>query len=154
MMKICFICTANVCRSYLAQELLKDFCAKNNLKNVQVISRGIMAQPYFTVPQKIKDFLSSQGVIASPHTPQLVGKEDIEESDLVITMTQAQSEALQDRYAQYTDKIKLFLDYTLGTSADMPDPIAQTGRGFERIAMLIKHGVAALGQKLKEGKIN
>jgi len=152
MMKICFICTANVCRSFLAQELLKDFCAKNNLKDITVISRGIMAQSYFTVPQKIKDFLSSQGVICSPHTPQLVGKEDIEESDLILAMTFAQTDVLHDKYPAHINKIHLFLEYTLNTAADMPDPIAQTGRGFERIALLIKHGVAALGQELKDNQ--
>ena len=152
-MKICFICTANVCRSYLAQEMLKDYCLKNGIKDVEVISRGIMAQSYFTVPQKIKDFLAANGIISGPHTPALVGKEDIDGSSLVLAMTAPQVDVLHDRYPQHIHKIHLFLDYTLATPADMPDPIAQTGRGFERIALLIKHGVNALGQKIKENKI-
>jgi len=152
-MKICFVCTANVCRSFLAQELLKDFCVKNNLINVEVISRGILAQPYFTVPQKIKDFLSFSGIVYSAHTPTLLGKEDIESSDIVLAMTASQTDILQDRYPQYGAKIRLFLDYTLDTPADTPDPISQTGRGFDRIAMLVKHATAALGQKIKNGEI-
>lgn len=152
-MKICFICTANVCRSYLAQELLKDYCLKNGIKDVEVISRGIMAQSYFIVPQKIKDFLGANGIVTAQHTPALVGREDIEESALVLAMTAPQVDVLHDKYPQYISKIHLFLDYTLATPADMPDPISQTGRGFERIALLIKHGVNALGQKIKENKV-
>ena len=59
-MKICFICHANICRSFISQEILKCLLQKDNRTDIEVISRGTYALDYLIVPQKIKDFLAEK----------------------------------------------------------------------------------------------
>ncbi len=44
MIKICFVCTGNTCRSIMAERLLKKYLKDNNLKDVKVSSRGLRAR--------------------------------------------------------------------------------------------------------------
>ena len=87
-MKICFICHANVCRSFMSQEILKNLLEKNNRHDVEVISRGTYVLPHITVPSKIKDFLSKNNINFSGHTPTQYSKQDLSSSDLIFVMTQ------------------------------------------------------------------
>lgn len=39
--RICFICLGNICRSPMAEFILKDKLEKNDIRNVHVESRGV-----------------------------------------------------------------------------------------------------------------
>jgi len=43
-MKIMFICTGNICRSAMAEGMMKKMLEENNIKNVEVCSSGIYAE--------------------------------------------------------------------------------------------------------------
>ena len=58
-MKICFICHANICRSFISQEILKSLLRKDNRTDIEVISRGTYVLDYLTVPKKIQKIKSS-----------------------------------------------------------------------------------------------
>lgn len=148
-MKICFICHANVCRSFMAQEILKKFINDDNRSDIKVISRGTYVLSNFTVPQKIKDFLKENDIQYSNHTPTQYEKKDLESSDFVFVMTQEQLKTITDRYAQFSEKIFLFMDFCLGKEKDMKDPIDKKGSSFYKIANEIKQDVSILYKKIK-----
>ena len=66
-MKICFVCSANICRSYVSETLLKHYVQLEKM-DIEVISRGVYAQSCFKVPQKITDFLNSKKIQTEKHT--------------------------------------------------------------------------------------
>ncbi len=43
MIKICFVCTGNTCRSIMAERLMKKYLKENKIVDVQVSSRGLKA---------------------------------------------------------------------------------------------------------------
>jgi len=147
-MKICFVCHANVCRSFLAQEFLKKIIIENNIKGIEVISRGVFVFEDYPIPQKNIDFLLKNGIEYKKHTPTLIAKNDVLTSDLILVMTAEQLEILTDKYAEFTDKIHLFLEFAINTKEDMPDPIGKTGKQFDKIATKIKEAVLKTVQKL------
>ncbi len=147
-MKICFICHANVCRSFLAQEFLKKILSENKRADIEVISRGTYVLPHFEVPQKIKNFLLKENIIYNGHAPALYSRNDLESSDLILAMTSEQLEELEDKYPQFSDKMRLFLDYCVNICEDMQDPITKENSTFDKIAYGIKNAVAALYSKL------
>lgn len=148
-MKICFICQANVCRSFISQELLKKFISDAKRKDFDVISRGIFVLSEYSVPQKIKDFLSKNDIKYNGHTPTQYSKHDLQTSDLILVMTKEQLELINDNYAQFSDKMYLFLKYCYGTDKDLEDPINKNGSKFSAIADKIKEAVIETAKKLK-----
>ncbi|MDD5102478.1 MAG: hypothetical protein PHH62_05800, partial [Endomicrobiaceae bacterium] len=103
-MKICFICHANICRSFMAQEILKKIINDNNRNDITVISRGTYVLSQFSVPQKIKDFLKKNYIEITEHIPTQYSKEDLASSDFIFVMTKDQLKLLNDNYAQFSDK--------------------------------------------------
>jgi protein-tyrosine phosphatase len=147
-MKICFVCHANVCRSFLAQEFFKKIISDSLITGTEVISRGVFAFEDCQMPQKNIDFLIKNGIEYKKHTPALIAKDDIVTSDLIFVMTNEQLELLTDKYAEFTDKIHLFLEFADNTKEDMPDPIGKTGKQFDKIATKIKEAVLKTAKKL------
>ena len=143
-MNILFICHANICRSFMAEELLRPMMPQGT-----VFSRGLYADASYRVPAKVTDFLQKNGIIFSPHTSTQLTKEDLEKADIIFFMEQAHLDKISDRYAQYLDKMWLLNDYAFGKEEDLEDPISLSGRAFEKSAERLKKAVLAAAEKLK-----
>lgn len=146
-MKILFICHANLCRSFMAQEFLKQL-----LPSATVFSRGLYVDPALSVPQKIKDFLSLYHIPFVSHTPVQLCKADLQTADWVFCMEPEHVNSLLDRYAQYTDKLWLLNDFAFGENTPLEDPISLSGRAFIKQAELLKKAVEACAKRLKSEK--
>ena len=146
--KICFVCHANICRSFSAECFLKKFLSETGRAGIDVISRGIYAQSYFEVPSKITNFLASKGIKQPPHTATLLTAQDMQACTLVLTMTEGQKEYVLDNYAQFSDKVFTLHEYVYGKEESIKDPISLTGRSFEKVLEEIYKTVQYLATKL------
>ena len=144
-MKILFICHANICRSFMAQELTKKW-----LPGAEVFSRGLYVDPGLHVPEKITRFLAGCDVIASPHAPTQLCAADLERADLIFCMEPQHREILLDRYAQHTDKIWLLGAFACGKDKTIDDPIGLSGRTFEKQAGELKKIVCKAVERIKK----
>lgn len=142
-MKVLFICHANVCRSFLAEQWLKKICPR-----LEVFSRGIYADPSFPVPEKIWHFMRKNDLPAASHTPAPLHKEDLAQADIIFLMEKKHLDLLADRYAQYSDKMWLLRDFAFNEEEDVPDPIALSGKAFEKNARFLLQAVSAAADKL------
>lgn len=147
-MKICFICHANVCRSFMSQEILKNILIQKGITDIEVFSRGTFVFPGLRVPDKIKNFLKKNNIEYKSHTPTLISKEDLETADMLFVMTQDQLEELTDKYSQFSDKIFLLMDYCYDKQKDIDDPISKEGFSFNRAAKNLKQAIEVLAKKL------
>lgn len=144
-MKILFVCYANVCRSFMAQELCKKF-----LPQAEVFSRGVYADPSVRVPEKVWLFLQKNGVEKSAHGAAPLRKEDLEKADFIFFMEQRHLDAWADRYAQYGDKMWLLNDFAYNQETDVPDPISLSARAFDNSARRLLQTVKAAAEKLRK----
>ena len=150
-MKICFICHANICRSFIAQEILKKLLNEKGFA-AEVFSRGIYADSALRVPGKIRDFLKEAGVPATPHTATLVSKADMDRADLILVMESRQLDSLKNMYSQHSDKMFLVNDYAFGKDQDIEDPIGLNGREFLKTAGALESAVKNIACKITNPK--
>lgn len=146
--KVCFVCHANICRSFSAECFLIDFLNKAGREDVEVISRGIYAQSYFDVPSKITNFLASKGIKQPPHSATLLTRQDMQDCTLVLTMTEDQKEFILDNYSEFSDKVYTLIEYVYGKDESIKDPISLSGRSFDKVLEEIYKTVKALAEKI------
>ena len=146
--KICFVCHANICRSFSAECFLRDFLSKAGRKDIEVISRGIYAQSYFDVPGKITNFLASKGIKQPPHTATMLTRQDMQDCSLVLTMTEGQKKFVLNNYTEFSDKVFTMHEYVYDKEQSIKDPISLTGYNFDSVLEEIYKTVQDLAKKL------
>ena len=149
MKKICFVCHANICRSFGAECILNNLAKKDGNINIIAISRGIYAQDFYAVPDKLWSFLASKGIERTEHKSTLLTKEDLENNDLILTMTQDQKDDILDKFAQFTDKVFMLQEYVYDKEDEVKDPISFGIYGFNKVMEKVYQAVLDLYKKIK-----
>ena len=83
------VCTANVCRSPLAQRVFADACAGSALAGSHVASAGVRAaegRPMCAVSAKGLDGHEGGSEFAATHRSHLLTEQDVRSADLVLVM--------------------------------------------------------------------
>lgn len=144
-MKVLCICHANICRSFMAQEFLKQL-----LPGVEVFSRGLYADAAYEVPEKVLQALADRKIVFNGHTSTQLTAQDLAQADLIFCMEQAHEERLVDRYPQYSNKLWLLTDFAFDKPQDLQDPIGLTGRTFEKQAARLYEACVRAAQRIRQ----
>lgn len=123
MKKIMFICTGNICRSAMADALMKKL-AKDSNKDIEVYSCGIFAEdgdmPTFNAVEAIKEY----DVDLKLHRATNIRNSRIEDMDIILCATVSHKNNVINMYPNLKDKIftiKEYADYDKN-DLDIPDP--------------------------------
>lgn len=123
MKRIMFICTGNICRSAMADGLMKKL-AKDNNKEIEVYSCGIFAEdgdmPTFNAMEAIKEY----DVDLKLHRATNIRNSKIEDMDIILCATVSHKNNVINMYPNLKDKIftiKEYADYDKN-DLDIPDP--------------------------------
>lgn len=143
MANILIVCTANVCRSPVAEALLRDRLNKHGLEDWHVGSAGTwatMGQPasYYSV-----EILSEEGLDIAGHSSRAIDGQIIEESDLVLCMELGHVEALKAEFPQHASRIYA-LSEMIGELYSVHDPIGGPRPAYEKM-------VAELTRLIEDG---
>lgn len=123
MKKIMFICTGNICRSAMADSLMKKL-AKDNNKEIEVYSCGIFAEdgdmPTFNAIEAIKEY----GVDLKLHRATNIRNSKIEDMDIILCATVSHKNNVINMYPNLKDKIFTIKEYANydKNDLDIPDP--------------------------------
>ena len=120
MIKILFICHGNICRSPMAEFVMKDMIAKAGLEHMfhvesAATSTDEIGNPVYP-PARRK--LAEHGIACSGHAARQLKKRDYDDFDMLIGMDEANIRNMR-RICGAEDKISMLLDYT-----DMPGSVA------------------------------
>lgn len=84
---IIFLCHGNICRSPMAEFMMKDLMQKENLTGYNIISRATSAEEIGNdLYYQAKEILKVKGVPFTPHTAKRITREDIASAYLIIAM--------------------------------------------------------------------
>ena len=114
-MKIIFVCTGNTCRSPMAEVLAKDMFQKAGI-DAQVISRGVSVYAPCGASENAKECAKEAGLSLDHHVATQITREDINEADLILTMTKGHKTALEDSCEKWNTPI-----FTIGEFIGKPD---------------------------------
>ncbi|WP_428426558.1 low molecular weight protein-tyrosine-phosphatase [Pararhizobium sp.] len=147
--RILFVCLGNICRSPLAEGILRHV-AGDGL--VDVDSAGTGGWHTGDPPDRRSIAVARKhGIDIAGQRCRKVQAGDFEAFDLIFAMDRsnlANLRALAPPEAQH--KLHLFLDYTLGTARDVPDPYYEGPEGFETVYEMLLQGCRSLTGKLEE----
>lgn len=141
-MNILFVCTGNTCRSPMAQGLLEDMARKKDL-DIVVRSAGVFALDGQSVSREAVQVLREEGINISHHRANMIHRDLVEESDLILTMSKSHKEALLSKYDFIEGKVFTLKEYAYGLEEDILDPF---GRGID----VYRHTKEEIKDALKE----
>ena len=122
MPSVLFVCTANVCRSPLAEVLFRDWLRRLAVPGEwRVSSAGTWAPEGATPPAGLCRPLHARGLDLSGHRARRVNADLLGVSDLTVCMTHSHCEALRVEFPRFASRIKLLSEFA-GRAYDVPDP--------------------------------
>ena len=87
------VSTNNTCRSFIAESLLRQLLLDAHQKNIEVISRGLVVLFPEPVHVKAADMVIQKcGIESLDFQSAQLTQEEVEQSDLILTMTEEQKE--------------------------------------------------------------
>jgi protein-tyrosine phosphatase len=128
---ILFVCTANQCRSPIAEALLKRRLARlPNVTEWRVESAGTWVVPDRPAHRQMRAAAHSQGVNLEQHRARSIDAlPDLPAFDLILTMEQGQKEAIQLEHPHLRTRVHL-LSSLGGAPYDIPDPIGSVPQQY------------------------
>jgi len=125
---ILFVCTANQCRSPMAEAIMKDYLNNMDLKTEwEVQSAGTWAESGFPATAFGIKAMAERGLDTSGHSSQPVRSELLNQNDLILTMEAGHKEAIQVEFPAVRHKVFL-LSEMAEVKTNIEDPI---GGSFE-----------------------
>ena len=86
-MNILFVCTGNICRSPMAEQMLRQRLDAAGITDVRISSAGVMAMEGHNLDGQVASAMRDFGFEPMPHRARQLTTQQIKEADLVLTAT-------------------------------------------------------------------
>ncbi len=173
-MRIVFVCTGNICRSPMAEAMLRHELRGRGCDGITVVSRGTWATSGDPATDGAIAACRSRGVDLTAHRSRPVDPNELRDADLIVAMTSVHREELSRLAPGEMDKVVLLKELAelepagpSGSEAadrvrallsaerprwrralDVDDPIGLPFSAYERCAGDLEAGVRVLADAL------
>ncbi len=146
-MKVLFVCTANTCRSPMAQEIFNKLI---NSSDIVAKSAGITIVPGSFVTEKSAELIKEE-LNVDVKDKQAIQLNDsmIKNSDIILTMTNYGRDFIKENYPNYKDKVFSICEYA-GVKGEVTDPYGSTISVYQKIYKELEGVMPLLIDKLKK----
>ena len=146
--KVLMVCLGNICRSPLAEGILKS---KVNTHEIFVDSAGTGGYHIGNPPDsRSVEVAKKYGIDISSQTCRKIKPSDLEEFDMIYAMDHSNYNNILSlsKSQEQTKKVKLLLNEINLPEKEVPDPYYDSVDGFEKVYHLIDQACEAIAQKL------
>ena len=154
MPSVLFVCTANMCRSPLAEVLFRDLLRRNGLLGDWLVhSAGVGVVHGQPATEFSRQVAAERGLDLSSHRSKPVDRASMQAADLVLVMDAGHRQALREGYPQSADRVHL-LSEMAGEGGPVEDPVGSPIGKYrltaDRITDLLTRGLDRI-RELAEG---
>lgn len=123
MTAVLFVCTANICRSPMAEGLFRKQVSKiDSSHNWQISSAGTWTKGGNPVDRTVLKLLAKLGIDMASHRSQEISERLLSVADVVLVMEVSHKEALSVEFSNHAEKI-FMLSELVGKTQDVVDPV-------------------------------
>lgn len=133
---ILFVCTANICRSPVAEAVLRSRLQGRGMAGWTVGSAGTWAVQERNAAQNSVRVLAERGIDISDHRSRIVSREILDEADLILCMESGHVEALQAEFLEAAPRIHL-LSEMADENFSISDPYRGPLEEYQRMAATV-----------------
>ncbi len=141
--RVVFVCTGNICRSAMAEHLLRHWAKTRGLA-LEISSCGVAAESWYEMPKAARRLLAAEGVPPFEHKARLATRETLREADLILAMTQAHCDYLADQYPEFAGRTRLFRAHAGFGRQDVEDPMGRPDEAYAACLATLKESLEAL----------
>ena len=153
-MRVVFVCLGNICRSPLAEGILRHMVVQRGWQSrIQIDSAGTGAWHAGEPPDhRSASTAQAHGVSLDGQRARQVVDADYFESDWLIAMDESNLATLQRRSPTRGTqaRLELLMAPPRGENQDVPDPYYGGDQGFEDVYQLVWRGCEALLEQIEE----
>ena len=148
--RILMVCAGNICRSPMAEYLLKKRIREGGLDahTLEVRSAGTSTYNGTFAGDQTIYVMQARGLDISRHRTRQVDEEILAWADLVLCMEEVQREFVGRSFPQAAGKVHLITDYC-GGSGDIADPTGKPTSAYEECARRLEDLLGLLLEKIK-----
>src|ERR687894_1383855 len=153
--QILFVCTANVCRSPMAEAIFNALAEERGLP-WRAESAGVAALKGEDITPNARAALDEVGIYTNEHRARQVGEAMLGEADLVLAMGPRHVATLRRRFGDLSERVYTLPEYALGAPSEegIPDPYGQTMTAFRAsVRQLLEHIEGLVKRLEREGAL-
>lgn len=161
--QLLFVCTGNLCRSPMAEYLLRHHLGPKT--SWRVSSAGLNTVDGVAASQPAIEVLAEKGVDLAPHRSRSLTRAMVDAAELIVAMTNAQVQELRRRFPKARERSRLLTSFaaakrqglagdSAAASEDIQDPIGGARSTYRRIGEEIDEALLDLILYLKQRENN
>jgi protein-tyrosine phosphatase len=150
LMRILFVCTANICRSVMAEALLEHLLSGPS-NSIEVDSAGIDALVGQSPDRFTQQVSATHGLDVSSHQACQLTLEMLDRSHLVLCLAENHRQSILTAFPKFKTKVFLLKQFRREDPVQNPsvdDPIGQSLKHYERCYVEIEEEVRRIASRL------